>query len=269
MAATKNGIPQEEKDYFNGTPVFALKGVLGLIYKEMRIAAQYGHPFTHVVMIVDDPNKNFRHRLSPDYKGTRPLKATEYITQLALTYKMLETQGFHCLQIEDVESDDVIATISSKLFKAGIKNIIFSGDKDLLSLVNELTFEYSGRQDIVYDENKVMSKYGVSPSKMIDLLTLTGDAADNVNGVPKVGLKTAAKMLAELSLSQILLNPDKLQEIKFNSKNNIIEYIKNHQKDIKLANKLVRLKKDVKLNVNLNDFTKSEPVDTNFLELIV
>jgi len=182
---------------------------------------------------------------------------------------MLETQGFHCLQIEDVESDDVIATISSKLFKAGIKNIIFSGDKDLLSLVNELTFEYSGRQDIVYDENKVMSKYGVSPSKMIDLLTLTGDAADNVNGVPKVGLKTAAKMLAELSLSQILLNPDKLQEIKFNSKNNIIEYIKNHQKDIKLANKLVRLKKDVKLNVNLNDFTKSEPVDTNFLELIV
>ena len=145
--------------------------------------------------------------------------------------------------IEGVEADDVIATLSRQAAKLGIKTIVSTGDKDLAQMVTDKINLINTMSNTYLDPTGVEEKYGVPPDRIIDYLTLMGDSADNVPGVPKVGPKTAVKWLKEYgSLDEIIANAEKI-------KGKVGENLREFLPQIPLSRELVTLKYDVDLDV--------------------
>src|SRR5262249_39010946 len=105
--------------------------------------------------------------------------------------------GWPLLMVEGVEADDVIGTLAKRAKAAGIDTTISTSDKDLAQLVEPGITIVNTMSNETLDEAGVLAKFGVRANQILDLLTLTGDAVDNVPGVDKVGPKTAAKWLGE------------------------------------------------------------------------
>src|SRR3990167_9411842 len=98
---------------------------------------------------------------------------------------------------EGVEADDVIGTLARQAEQDGVRCIVATGDKDLAQLVNGYVTLVNTMNNETLDVPGVNAKFGVPPERILDYLTLTGDAVDNVPGVEKVGPKTAVKWLAQ------------------------------------------------------------------------
>src|SRR5207237_3390723 len=105
--------------------------------------------------------------------------------------------GWPLLMIEGVEADDVIGTLARQAETQGIDSVISTGDKDLAQLITARVMLVNTMSNEKLDLESAASKFGVRADQVLDLLTLTGDAIDNVPGVDKVGAKTAARWLAE------------------------------------------------------------------------
>lgn len=266
---TKNGIPNSKKDFYKNIPIFAILPAIKLIEKEIRNARKFCQEYTHIAMVFDFPAKNFRHEIYPQYKKDRKPKDKVEKKQMELLFKALQTQGYFTITKAGVETDDIIGTISTKLSQSKIKHIIFSGDKDMHSLINDFAKQYSGRADMFFDAQAVKSKFLVEPHQMTDLLTLIGDAADSIAGVPGAGKKNAAKLLENYTLDELLANPELIKNIKVTNKEKILDYFKNNKEDILAARQVIELYNDMQLNINLSDMLKKDPVDEYFLDLII
>ena len=150
---------------------------------------------------MDSKTKTFRHEMYPEYKATRNKTPEDLHAQIPWICDILETLGVPVLQCDGYEADDVIATVAKKCSEQGRQCRILSGDKDLMQLVNNTTLilkPESGAQTWkLTDAQGVEAEWGVPPSKLLDLLSLYGDTADNVPGVHGVGVKTASKLLTD------------------------------------------------------------------------
>lgn len=266
MAATKHGMPNIT---YQDHAVFVLQPLKQLIEKEIRQVQAKGYDFSHIVMVFDAEGPCFRHQICDQYKSNRKPKDPEYRQQIALAVKMFETLGYPCLQIPNVEADDVLATLSTRLASRSIPNIIFSGDKDILCLVNEHTQQYAGKPQILYDIDAVESKLEVRPEQLLDYLTMVGDVVDNIPGITGLGHKGAAAILKRFSLAQILEDPSLLRRIKLRNMNNVVRYVRQNQENILRSQALVKLKTDVDLKVNLKQLVKQPAITTNYLPHIV
>jgi len=250
---TKEGIPTNPFAYHNGEPVFCLKPLMRNVQNEIRALGSMNVVNTHIVMVFDTLGKNFRHDLYPDYKGNRDPKCQEKSRQEELIYDMFLALGYPCLRIDDVEADDVIATLATKLSANNISSYLFTGDKDIMSLCNHNTFVYAGVQKKLYSEREVRMRFNLPPSRVIDLLAMMGDKADNLAGAKGVGEKSAVKMLSRFSLDEILANPDIIADLDIRGVKGMIQTIKEDRANIDLMRKLVTLKTDVPLGINLKD----------------
>ena len=125
----------------------------------------------------------------------------ELRSQVPLLHEMAEAWNIPLVEMAGYEADDIIGTLANKAVEAGMSAYVVTGDRDALQLVKpDLTvlFTKKGISDIVlYDEAKFQEEYqGLSPVQLIDLKGLMGDNSDNIPGVPKVGPKTAMKLIA-------------------------------------------------------------------------
>ena len=115
--------------------------------------------------------------------------------------EILAALGVPCLRADGYEADDVIATLAEQCRQSARPCWILSGDKDILQLIGgniRLLAQERGTADMVeYSREKVHELRGIYPEQVVDFLALTGDASDNVPGVPGIGEKTAQKLLAE------------------------------------------------------------------------
>jgi DNA polymerase I len=175
-----------------GEPTGALRGVLAML---RRLVIDDKPDYFAVVF--DAPGRTFRDAWYADYKANRQAMPDDLALQIAPLHDVIRAHGWPLLMIEGVEADDVIGTLACEAKAAGIDTVISTSDKDLaqlvepgITLVNTMTNER-------LDEQGVIAKFGVRPDQVLDLLTLTGDAIDNVPGVAKVGPKTAAKWLVQ------------------------------------------------------------------------
>ena len=115
------------------------------------------------------------------------------------------------LQVPGVEADDVIGTLATVARREGMRVIMSTGDKDMAQLVDGSVTMVNTMDDAVLDPDGVAGKFGVAPNRIVDYLTLVGDAVDNVPGVPKVGPKTAVKWLdAYGSLDGVMANAEQI-----------------------------------------------------------
>ena len=153
---------------------------------------------SYIIAAMDSKTPTFRHKIFDQYKANRPKTPEDLHAQIPWICDILGAVGIPTLQCDGYEADDIIATVASQCEKAGRNCRILSGDKDLMQLVTETTqILKPDHADVwkVIGREGVKAEWGVYPEKMLDLLSLYGDTADNIPGVKGCGVKTACKFL--------------------------------------------------------------------------
>jgi DNA polymerase-1 len=176
----------------DGFPTGAIHGLVAMM-KRLRadIAAE------HAACVFDAKGKTFRDDWYPDYKAHRPPMPEPLAQQIEPIHEVVRLLGWPVLEVPGIEADDVIGTIARLAARTGHRVVISTGDKDLAQLVDDRVTLINTMSNETLDAAGVSAKFGVPPDRIVDYLTLIGDAVDNVPGVDKVGPKTAAKWIAE------------------------------------------------------------------------
>ena len=193
-----------------GLPTNALFGFTRMIIKLLKDCnAKY------IAVTFDTGKPTFRHQRYTEYKAHRPDCPPELVQQMPYFRKIVRALGIQSLEKEGFEADDIIATLARKLRSPDQKVIIVSGDKDLAQLVEDNIELWDAMRDIRYNALKVEEKFGVRPNQIIDFLSLTGDASDNIPGVKGIGPKTAQILIRELGgVEALLAEPGKIETLK-------------------------------------------------------
>jgi DNA polymerase I len=154
-----------------------------------------------IAVAMDSRVPTFRHERYVAYKATRQKAPEDLHAQVPVIEQMLAALGVPCVRADGFEADDVIATLAEQCRSSGFPCWIISGDKDILQLIGgnvRLLAQEHGSSDLVeYSRERVFEARGIYPEQVIDFLALTGDASDNVPGVPGIGEKTAQKLLGQ------------------------------------------------------------------------
>lgn len=266
VQADNDKTPNRPDATYLNQPVFCLKPLFNMFQSEMRTVRELGYDNTHIVLVFDHPGKNFRYDIYKDYKGNRDPHPEAWLIQEQLMFEMFKSLGFPCLRIDWVEADDVIGTITHKLSLKKINSVIFTGDKDLLALCNDVTHVYAGAKKRLFKERDVFDFMGVPPSRVVDYLTLDGDKADNIPGVKGVGKKSACGILNKYTLDEVVGKPELIEELDIRNPARIRKLIENGKEEIDLSRRLVSLKLDVSLGMNLNQMKRKAPDYDAFLD---
>ena len=217
----------------------------------------------HVAISFDRKGKTFRHELTETYKANRPPAPDELISQIAPIKEFFSNIGLEEISCEGYEADDILATLAEIHKKDFDEVIIVSGDKDFAQLVDEKVSLFDPKKNEKTTLPEVKKKYGVLPSQFIDYLAICGDSADNIPGVRGIGPKGAEKLLNEYeSLETIYEN---IEEIKAKgTKQKLIE----SKENAFLSQKLAKIIRDVKLEINDSNFNFSKEDLRNGVELL-
>lgn len=171
-----------------------------------------GRTPTYGAVVFDAPGPTFRAQKYPDYKAQRPPMADDLRAQLPHIDRLVHAHAFPLLRMQGYEADDLIGTITRRALEAGCEVYIVSGDKDFAQLIGPNVRMIDTLRDVTYDPELCFRKWGVRPEQMIDWLALTGDKSDNIPGVPGIGAKGAAKLLADFGdLETVLASTDQLK----------------------------------------------------------
>ncbi|MBI3574126.1 MAG: DNA polymerase I [Gammaproteobacteria bacterium] len=175
-----------------GEPTGAIYGVVNMLRK---LLTEYNPAYLAVVF--DAKGKTSRDELYADYKAQRPPMPDELVGQIEPLHAIVRALGLPLLQVEGVEADDVIGTLTTQASAAGLDTLVSTGDKDMAQLVDGTVKLVNTMTDTVLDREAVVEKFGVPPERIVDWLALIGDTSDNIPGVPGVGPKTASKWLTQ------------------------------------------------------------------------
>lgn len=209
-----------------------------------------------------DKGKSHRLKEFEKYKIHRKPTPDDLVSQIPFVKKILETMEIPTFAVEGFEGEDIVATIIADV-KAQMSNdkkidiIIVTGDMDLLQLIDTSTKVYSTRpqrlsvsdggqvarginQAMLYDEKKVIERYGLKPTQFVDYKALRGDPSDNIPGVPGIGEKGAIKLIQDYGSIEKLY--DKIANYKFK----ILNESGKNDPNLKLKNK----------NYNIDDIQK-------------
>ena len=245
----------------SGQPTGAIKGVTNMLMTLKKDSE--GSP---IIVVFDAKGKTFRNDIYKDYKANRPPMPDDLREQLQPLKEIVRAIGFPLIEIDGVEADDVIATLVKIAKEKKFKTVISSLDKDLMQLVEDpISTMMNTMTHQIFNEDKVLEKFGVKPSQIRDMLALTGDTSDNIPGVPKVGQKTAAKWLNEYgNIDEIKLNADHIKGV-------VGENLRSSLGDLDRNVELVSLKNDVDLGIDFESMlelnTDQEKLDKLFSEL--
>jgi DNA polymerase-1 len=176
----------------DGFPTGAIHGMVAMM---KRLREQV--PSEHAACVFDAKGKTFRDDWYPEYKAHRPPMPDALRQQIEPIHEVVRLLGWPVLEVPGIEADDAIGTLARVAAASGHQVVISTGDKDLAQLVTPQVTLINTMSNERLDVAGVMAKFGVPPERIIDYLTLIGDAVDNVPGVDKVGPKTAAKWIAE------------------------------------------------------------------------
>lgn len=189
-----------------GVPTHAVFGFLNMIFKLRKDEKP-----DLLAVIFDPPGPTLKHALYEDYKANREKPPDDFISQIPYVHRALKALGIPDITIPGIEADDVIGTLAAKSTAKGDTVVIVTGDKDFCQLVGPNVKLLDTMKGTVTGPGEVVERMGAPPEKVIDLLALSGDAVDNLPGVPGIGMKTAAKLVGEYgSLEGVVENAAKI-----------------------------------------------------------
>jgi DNA polymerase-1 len=232
----------------HGEPTGAVFGVANMLRK---LEADYQTP--HIAVVFDAPGKTFRNEAYEQYKAHRPPMPDELKAQIEPLHRLVKAMGLPLLMETGVEADDVIGTLAVRAAAAGYRVVVSTGDKDMAQLVNDAISLENSMTNTRLDRQGVIDKFGVAPEQIVDYLTLVGDSADNIPGVPKVGPKTAAKWLQEYgTLDQLIAQADEIG-------GKVGESLRASLEQIPLSRHLATIQCDVELPLGPEQLQRGEP----------
>ena len=225
-----------------GEPTGAIKGFANML-KMIRTMIKPDY----AACVFDAHGGTFRDEIYSEYKANRPPMPEDLASQVEPIFSMVKAQGWPFLQVPGIEADDVIGTLAKQAEKKGFKVFIATGDKDMSQLVTDQVFILNTMTRQILNAEGVKAKYGVAPERIIDYLSLMGDAVDNVPGINKCGPKTAAKWVNDFgSLDEIMRRASEV-------KGKAGEYLREGLAFLPTAKALVTIKTDADLSAYVKD----------------
>ncbi|MBI5521016.1 MAG: DNA polymerase I [Desulfarculus sp.] len=232
-----------------GVPTGAVFGFTQMLLKVMKDAQPQ-----YLAVVYDAKGPTFRHHLYPAYKANRPPLDPALKTQMPLVRQLVTALNLPAVEMEGLEADDLMATLAARAVAKGFEVVLVSGDKDLFQLVSPRVRLWDTMKEITLGPAEVKEKLGVEPGQVVDYMALTGDSTDNVPGVPGVGPKTAASLIAEHGgLDTLLAQAGALKKGKL--RDNLLA----HRDLALLSRQLVRLKSDAAIAFDPEDFEMRPP----------
>jgi len=230
----------------SGFPTGAIYGFLRSILAILKTEKP-----NYMAIAFDLPAPTQRKLAYSEYKSQRPPTPDPLKVQIPVIKELINLLGIKLLEMPGYEADDLIAYLTQKAKKEGFRVKIYSPDKDVLQLVEgSQVVVINPISEEVFDENKVIEKFGVPPQKLADYLALVGDKTDNIEGVKGVGPKTAINLINTFgSVENILARWDEFKKLFPQAEKNSLE----------LSYWLVKLKPPEDLNIDIGELKRKEP----------
>ena len=240
-----------------GEPIGAIYGVLNML-RRLRV----DYPADYSACVFDAKGKTFRNDLYAEYKAHRLSMPETLVAQIGPLHQLIAAFGWNILMVDGVEADDVIGTLAQQAKAGGAHCVISTGDKDFTQLVSSQVTLINTMSNEVLDEAGVLAKFGLPPERIVDYLTLIGDTADNVPGVPKVGPKTAVKWLTQYdTLDNLMAHAHQISGVVGNNLRNSLDWLKQ-------GRALITIKCDVELHVRFDELVAPERDDTQLRSML-
>ena len=240
-----------------GEPINAVHGFAGFLAGFLS-----GVRPAHVAVVFDESlTTSFRNDIYPAYKANRETAPPELERQFDMCRRLVTVLGLASYSSDRYEADDLIGTLAARLRPEGFSIEILSADKDLAQLVTDrdILWDYArNRRHACADIPKLL---GVSAGQVADWLALTGDAVDNIPGVPGIGAKTAAALLSRFdSLDGVYADLDAVAESGMRGAVRISRLLGEHEATARLARELTGIALDPDLNVQVGDVKRRAAV---------
>ncbi|MFY1676433.1 MULTISPECIES: DNA polymerase I [unclassified Streptomyces] len=233
-------LPAENFTTSAGRPTNAVYGFASMLANTLRDEAP-----THFAVAFDVSRRTWRSEEFAEYKANRSKTPDEFKGQVELIADLLDAMGVARFAVEGFEADDVIATLATQAEGEGFEVLIVTGDRDSFQLVSEHTtvlYPTKGVSELTrFTPEKVIEKYGLTPTQYPDFAALRGDPSDNLPGIPGVGEKTAAKWINQFgSFAELVERAD---EVKGKAGQNL----RDHLDAVRLNRRLTELERRVEL----------------------
>ena len=246
----------------DGLPTGAVSGFCNMLLKLLRDTVMGEKP-THLAVIFDAGSKTFRNDLYDQYKATRSEPPEDLVPQFGLIREATRAFDIACIEQENYEADDLIATYTRLAVEAGATVTIVSSDKDLMQLVSDTVIMYDTMKDKRIGRAEVIEKFGLGPERVVEVQALAGDTSDNVPGVPGIGIKTAAQLLTEYGdLDQLLARAGEIKQPKRR------EALIDNADKARISRQLVQLERDVPLLIPIDRLAVHEPDVRNLVAFL-
>jgi DNA polymerase-1 len=239
-----------------GAPVNAVYGYASFLgdllvrTRPERIAVAFDESLT----------SSFRNEIYPDYKANRELPPPELENQFALCRELTGLMGVTHFADARFEADDIIGSLAARMGEHGVRAVIVTRDKDLAQLLrdgDEFWNIVDGRR---FGYGEVEAHFGAVPERMADFQALVGDKTDNIPGVPGVGAKTAAVLMATFeSLEQLYEQLDRVPALPIRGAAGVARRLAEHRETAMLARRLTRIATDVPLPISPDDLRPAGP----------
>ncbi|MEF2920751.1 MAG: 5'-3' exonuclease H3TH domain-containing protein, partial [Acutalibacteraceae bacterium] len=201
-----------------------------------------------VAIAFDLKKPTFRHLKYDGYKANRHGMPNELASQLPIIRELLQKLGYHIVECEGYEADDILGTLAKKCEETNNECVLATGDRDSLQLIspNVNVRLITTKNVVTYNEDKIKEEYGVSPKQLIDIKASQGDTSDNIPGIKGIGQKGASELI-----------------IKYGSIDYIYENLDSIEVKPAMYKKLVEGKESAYLSKFLGEISKEAPIDTN------
>jgi DNA polymerase-1 len=232
-----------------GMPTNAVYGFIRMLVKLLKEARP-----SHIAVVFDSAKKTFRDDLFEDYKKNRPEAPNDLVVQIPYIHRAVEAFRIRSIVRDGVEADDVIATLAARAAKRRIDTVIVTADKDFMQLIGPHLTLWDTMRDRRTTTREIKERFGVEPRALIDIQSLTGDAIDNVKGIPGIGEKTASALIQKFgTLDNLYAHLDDVEKTDIRGAKKVAALLREHRADAELARKLVTIDTDVPLDVEPED----------------
>ena len=259
-----HSMPPELRDK-DGAPINAVHGFTRFLCDFLERVRP-----THVLAAFDESlTSSFRNGIYPRYKANRELPPRELIVQFDYCRRVAAALGLCVLADVQFEADDLIGSAVHVARAQGFRTVIVSADKDFGQLINGDDEQWDFSKDQRWDAHGVKQRLGVRPDQVADFLALTGDAVDNIPGVPGIGAKTAATLLAHFdTLDALLTRVEEVPYLRFRGAAQAYVRIKAHRELALLSRALTGIVLDAPVPPDMTQLARAA-IDAAALDVLM
>lgn len=232
------------------------QGIYGFINMLNKIKTDYEPGYLTVAFDLKTPT--FRHLEYDQYKAGRKAMPPELVMQMPLLKDVLHAMNIKTLEMEGFEADDIIGTVAREGEEQGLCPMIITGDKDALQLATDKTQILITKKGIsefeLFDHEKMLERYELTPQQFIDLKGLMGDSSDNIPGIPGVGEKTGITLLKQFgSVENLIVHTEEI------SKPALRKKVEENVQLAVMSKRLATINRYVPIEISFNEMKIAEP----------